>query len=81
MSLVGKTYHWGSWEITFKENGVLESAGEWIGTGSYVKQFSDSKYDINIDSKNYLFVFKDNFKEFTSNICGTDIRSVGWIIS
>ena len=70
MSLVGKTYQWGSWDITFKENDVLESVGGYNGKGTY-KCIEQYKYSININNTEYTISFEKNkqYHEFISVRC------------
>ena len=67
MSLVGKTYQWGSWDITFKEFGVLESVGGYIGTGKYRRTDNILEYNIDINKTDYQFKFVEKFNKFTSS--------------
>ena len=75
MSLVGKTYRWGSCDITFKENGVLESVGGYTGKGTYIHK-KDLEYSINIKNTKYTFTFSDEFckvacKKSSDNVSDT----------
>ncbi len=68
MSLVGKTYQWGSWDITFKEEDELESVGGYIGKGDYSRTDNILKYNIYINKTTYLFIFvNEQFENFTSH--------------
>ncbi len=66
MNLVGKTYRWETWDITFKEDGVLESVGDFKGKGKYTK-IGDLEYFINIKDTKYIFTFKNGFSDFISD--------------
>ena len=79
ISLVGKTYQWGSWDITFKENDVLESVGEYTGKGTY-RRIEQYKYSININNTEWKISFEKNkrYNEFISVRCNNGNQDEGF---
>ena len=78
MSLVGKTYQWGSWAITFKENDVLESVGGYTGVGTYTFNDLYNIYDINIKDTLYAIKFEKNNHKFISTRCNNGNQDEGF---
>jgi hypothetical protein len=81
MSLVNKKFIWGTWDITFKENGILESVGDFNGEGTY-KKIGNLTYSININNTKYDFTFdNEEFNVFTSNRCKDGYKERAFCIS